>query len=128
MEMLKGHPYEGGKNWPKIVLSMRDEALGAKPLARGGAGGALENLNMKTELEVLEQRLCSAMRLWMQDLQFVWNPLVHGLPRPAQRVLRHLLRQRDHGQAPGLEQRSLRQELEAGRDTRDPIKRMANYV
>jgi peptide/nickel transport system substrate-binding protein/oligopeptide transport system substrate-binding protein len=28
MEMLKGTPYEGGKNWPKIVLSMRDEASG----------------------------------------------------------------------------------------------------
>jgi len=33
LDMLKGTPFEGGKNWPKITLSMRDEALGAKPLA-----------------------------------------------------------------------------------------------
>ena len=27
MAMLKGTPFEGGKNWPKITLTMRDEAL-----------------------------------------------------------------------------------------------------
>src|ERR671918_13022 len=37
------------------------------------------------------------------------DPLVHGLPGPAQRVLRHVLRQEDRGQAPGLGQRRLRQ-------------------
>jgi oligopeptide transport system substrate-binding protein len=25
MERLKGTPYEGGKNWPRVVISMRDE-------------------------------------------------------------------------------------------------------
>src|SRR5437867_2040695 len=29
MSMLKGTPFEGGKNWPKISLTMRDEALEA---------------------------------------------------------------------------------------------------
>ena len=37
------------------------------------------------------------------------DPLVHGLPGPAQRVLRHVLRQEDDGQAPGVGQRRLRQ-------------------
>src|SRR5499433_1071560 len=37
------------------------------------------------------------------------DPLVHGLSRPAQRVLRHLLRQEDDRQASGLGQRRLRQ-------------------
>src|SRR5207245_1852990 len=37
------------------------------------------------------------------------DPVVHGLSRPAQRVLRHLLRQEDDGQAAGLGQRGLRQ-------------------
>ena len=38
--MLKGTPFEGGKNWPKITLTMRDEALGLQAAGRGGAGGA----------------------------------------------------------------------------------------
>src|SRR5258706_1081510 len=33
MAQLKGTPFEGGKNWPKITLTMRDEGLGSKPLA-----------------------------------------------------------------------------------------------
>ena len=37
------------------------------------------------------------------------DPLVHGLPGPAQRVLRHLLRQEDHRPAAGVGQRRLRQ-------------------
>jgi peptide/nickel transport system substrate-binding protein/oligopeptide transport system substrate-binding protein len=33
MAMLKGTPFEGGRNWPKITLTMRDEGYGSKPLA-----------------------------------------------------------------------------------------------
>src|SRR5258708_33809143 len=33
LRALKGTPYEGGKNWPKITLTMREEGLGSKPLA-----------------------------------------------------------------------------------------------
>ena len=29
MALLRGTPYEGGRNWPKVVLSMRDEGFGA---------------------------------------------------------------------------------------------------
>src|SRR4029453_16967231 len=71
IEQLEGTPFEGGKNWPKITLSMRDEGLGAKPLAEAVQAVLLDSLNMKTELEVLEQRVFRE-RLWKQDLQFVW--------------------------------------------------------
>ena len=40
LEHLKGTPFEGGKNWPKITLTMRDEALGRQAPRRGRAGGA----------------------------------------------------------------------------------------
>ena len=33
MEMLKGTPYEGGKNWPKITLTHREEGDGPKNAA-----------------------------------------------------------------------------------------------
>ena len=55
LDMLKGTPFEGGKNWPRITLSMRDEGLGSKPLA--GVRPSLDSLNMKTELEVLGPRV-----------------------------------------------------------------------
>src|SRR5438093_2161778 len=55
MAMLKGTPFEGGRNWPRITLTMREEGLGSKPLAEAVQAVLLEHLNMKTELEVLEQ-------------------------------------------------------------------------
>src|SRR5438309_4562426 len=33
MAQLKGTPFEGGRNWPKITLTMREEGYGSKPLA-----------------------------------------------------------------------------------------------
>jgi hypothetical protein len=81
MSMLKGTPFEGGKNWPKITLTLRDEALGSKPLAEAVQAVLLENLNMKTELEVLEQRVFRE-RLWKQDLQFVWIRWFMDYPDP----------------------------------------------
>src|SRR5881296_3407466 len=57
MEELKGTPYERGRNWPKITLSMREQALGSKPLAEAVQAVLLEHLGMRTELEVLEPRV-----------------------------------------------------------------------
>ncbi|HEY7138895.1 MAG TPA: peptide ABC transporter substrate-binding protein, partial [Methylomirabilota bacterium] len=81
MAALKGTPYEGGKNWPKIVLSMRQEALQSQPMAEAVQAILLENLNMKTELEVLEQRVFRE-RLWKQDLQLVWIRWFMDYPDP----------------------------------------------
>src|SRR3989454_510457 len=71
LEQLKGTPFEGGKNWPKITLSMREEGLGSKPLAEAVQAVLLDSINMKTDLELLAQRVFRE-RLWKQDLQFVW--------------------------------------------------------
>src|SRR5262245_51927088 len=71
MESLKGTPYEGGKNWPKIVMSMRDEPYAAKPMAEGVQAMLQEVLNMPTELEVVEPRVFRE-RLWKHDLQLTW--------------------------------------------------------
>ena len=108
MAQLKGTPFEGGENWPKITLTMREEGLGSKPLAEAVQAVLLEHLNMKTDLEVLEQRVFRE-RLWKQESPVRVDPLVHGLSRSAQRVLRHVLRQEDDWQAPGVGQRRLRQ-------------------
>jgi oligopeptide transport system substrate-binding protein len=81
MESLKGTPYEGGKNWPKILISMRDEPYAAKPMAEGVQAMLREVLNMPTELEVLEPRVFRE-RLWKQDLQLIWIRWFMDYPDP----------------------------------------------
>jgi hypothetical protein len=125
--MLKGTPFEGGKNWPKITLSMRDEALGAKALAEAVQAVLLENLNMKTELEVLEPRVFRE-RLWKQDLQFVWIRWFMDYPDPHNEYFDTFYGKKPTGKRQAWTNEAFDKELEAGRDTRDAAKRMAHYA
>ena len=127
MATLKGTPFEGGKNWPKIVLSMRDEALGPKPLAEAVQAILLENLNMKTELEVLEQRVFRE-RLWKQDLQFVWIRWFMDYPDPHNEYFDTFYGKRTTGKRQAWGNDAFDKELEAGRDTRDAKKRLEHYA
>jgi ABC-type oligopeptide transport system substrate-binding subunit len=127
MAHLKGTPFEGGKNWPKITLSMRDEALGAKPLAEAVQAVLLESLNMKTELEVLEQRVFRD-RLWKQDLQFVWIRWFMDYPDPHNEYFDTFYGKKTTGRRQAWVNDAFDKELEAGRDTRDTAKRMAHYA
>src|SRR6267142_44995 len=127
MSMLKGTPFEGGKNWPKISLTMRDEALGSKPLAEAVQSVLLENLNMKTELEVLEQRVFRE-RLWKQDLQFVWIRWFMDYPDPHNEYFDTFYGKKTTGKRQAWSNEAFDKELEGGRDTRDTAKRMAHYA
>jgi ABC-type oligopeptide transport system substrate-binding subunit len=127
MEALKGTPYEGGKNWPKITLSMRDEGLGAKPLAEAVQAVLLENLNMKIDLEVLEPRVFRE-RLWKQDLQFVWIRWFMDYPDPHNEYFDTFYGKKTTGKRQAWTNEAFDKELEAGRDTRDAKKRMAHYA
>ncbi len=127
MALLKGTPYEGGKNWPKISLSMRDEALGSKPLAEAVQAVLLEHLNMKTDLEVLEPRVFRD-RLWKQDLQFVWIRWFMDYPDPHNEYFDTFYGKKTTGRRQAWVNEAFDKELEAGRDTRDPKTRMAHYA
>jgi ABC-type oligopeptide transport system substrate-binding subunit len=127
MSMLKGTPFEGGKNWPKITLSLRDEALGSKPLAEAVQSVLLENLNMKTELEVLEQRVFRE-RLWKQDLQFVWIRWFMDYPDPHNEYFDTFYGKKTTGKRQAWSNEAFDKELEVGRDTSDPKKRLAAYA
>jgi oligopeptide transport system substrate-binding protein len=127
LDMLKGTPFEGGKNWPKITLSMRDEALGAKPLAEAVQAVLLENLNMKTELEVLEPRVFRD-RLWKQDLQFVWIRWFMDYPDPHNEYFDTFYGKKTTGKRQAWVNDAFDKELEGGRDTRDQAKRLAHYA
>ena len=127
LAQLKGTPFEGGKNWPRITLSMRDEALGAKPLAEAVQAVLLENLNMKTELEVLEPRVFRE-RLWKQDLQFVWIRWFMDYPDPHNEYFDTFYGKKTTGKRQAWSNDAFDKELEAGRDTRDPKKRLVSYA
>ena len=127
MEQLKGTPFEGGRNWPKIALSMRDEALGSKPLAEAVQSTLLEHLNMKTELEVLEPRVFRD-RLWKQDLQFIWIRWFMDYPDPHNEYFDTFYGKKTTGRRQAWVNDAFDRELEAGRDTRDNKKRMAHYA
>jgi ABC-type oligopeptide transport system substrate-binding subunit len=124
---LKGTPFEGGKNWPRIVLSMRDEALGSKQLAEAVQSVLLESLNMKTELEVLEPRVFRE-RLWKQDLQFVWIRWFMDYPDPHNEYFDTFYGKKTTGRRQAWVNDAFDKELEAGRDTRDAKKRLQHYA
>jgi ABC-type oligopeptide transport system substrate-binding subunit len=127
MAMLKGTPYEGGKNWPKVVLSMRDEALQSKPMAEAVQAVLLENLNLKTELEVLEPRVFRE-RLWKQDLQLVWIRWFMDYPDPHNEYFDTFYSKRTTGKRQAWGNEAFDRELEQGRDTRDEKKRLGHYA
>ena len=127
MAMLKGTPFEGGKNWPKITLTMRDEALGSKPLAEAVQAVLLENLNMKTDLEVLEQRVFRE-RLWKHDLQFVWIRWFMDYPDPHNEYFDTFYGKKTTGKRQAWVNDAFDKELEAGRDTRDRRSAWVDYA
>ncbi|MET0488383.1 MAG: peptide ABC transporter substrate-binding protein [Candidatus Rokuibacteriota bacterium] len=127
MAMLKGTPYEGGRNWPKITLTMREEGLGSKPLAEAVQSVLLEHLNMKTELEILEQRVFRA-GLWKNDYQFVWIRWFMDYPDPHNEYFDTFYGKKTTGKRQAWVNDAFDKELEAGRDTRDVKKRLQHYA
>src|SRR5712664_4234030 len=112
--------------WSKITPSMREEGLGSKPLAEAVQAVLLDTLNMKTELEVLEQRVFRE-RLWKQDLQFVWIRWFMDYPDPHNEYFDTFYGKKTTGKRQAWVNDAFDKELEAGRDTRDPKKRLDNY-
>jgi oligopeptide transport system substrate-binding protein len=81
VDELRGTPYQGGRRWPKVVLTMREEGYGAKPMAEAIQAVLLEHLNMRSELEVLQPRVFRE-RLWKHDPQLVWIRWFMDYPDP----------------------------------------------
>jgi oligopeptide transport system substrate-binding protein len=126
MERLKGTPYEGGKNWPKIVISMRDEPYAAKPMAEGIQAMLREVLNMPTELEVLEPRVFRE-RLWKQDLQLIWIRWFMDYPDPHNEYFDTFYGKRTTGKRQAWANDTFDDLITKARGELDTVKRMALY-
>lgn len=81
MASLKGSKYEGGKNWPKITLTMREEGAPPKAMAEAIQAMLAQHLKMPINIEVLEQRVFRE-RLWKLDLQCVFIRWLADYPDP----------------------------------------------
>jgi ABC-type oligopeptide transport system substrate-binding subunit len=126
MESLKGTPYAGGKNWPKIVMSMRDEPYAAKPMAEGVQAMLSEVLKMPTELEVLEPRVFRE-RLWKQDLQLIWIRWFQDFPDPHNEYFDTFYGKRTTGKRQAWVNDAFDDLINKARGETDTAKRMALY-
>jgi len=126
MDSLKGTPYEGGKNWPKIVISMRDEPYAAKPMAEGVQAMLRDVLNMPTELEVLEPRVFRE-RLWKQDLQLIWIRWFMDYPDPHNEYFDTFYGKRTTGKRQAWANDAFDELITKARGETDTVKRLALY-
>ena len=73
MAELVGTPYEGGKNWPPITLTYRtgEEQIGSTQSVQAIQQMLQDNLNMKVDLEPLEQKAFRP-KMWDHKIQLTW--------------------------------------------------------
>jgi len=81
MEMLKGTPYEGGKNWPKITLTHREEGDGPKNVADTIIGMLKQNLGMQIDHVVGEPKE-TYERMYKGEIQLMWIRWYADYPDP----------------------------------------------
>lgn len=83
MDMLKGTPYEGGKNWPKVTITFRRDELAGVPAQVAQAIQAMlkDNLNMAVDLEGLEGRVFRG-RMWEHKIQLNYVRWYMDYPDP----------------------------------------------
>jgi len=83
MDQLRGTPYEGGKNWPKVTITFRRDELAGVPAQVAQAIQAMlkENLNLSIDLEGLEGRVFRG-RMWEHKIQLNYVRWYMDYPDP----------------------------------------------
>jgi len=81
MALLKGTPYEGGKNWPPITLTQREEGDAPKAAAEAIIQMLKEHLGMDIKHEIGEQREVYD-RAYKHELQLWWVRWYIDYPDP----------------------------------------------
>jgi oligopeptide transport system substrate-binding protein len=127
MEALKGSKYEGGKNWPKITLTMREEGPNPKAMAEAIQAMLAQHLKMNAELEILEQRVFRE-RLWKLDLQFIFIRWFADYPDPHNELYDTLYSRLAGGRRQAWSNAEFDALLEKGREELDWNKRFDIYM
>jgi len=128
LESLKGSKYEGGKNWPKITLTMRgDEGTNPKAIAEAIQAMLAQHLKMNMDLEILEQRVFRE-RLWKLDLQFIFIRWYADYPDPHNEYYDTLYSKLAGGRRQAWSNAQFDTLLEKGREELDWNKRLDFYI
>jgi ABC-type oligopeptide transport system substrate-binding subunit len=127
MEALKGSKYEGGKNWPKITLTMRQEGPNPKAMAEAIQAMLAQHLKMNAELEILEPRVFRE-RLWKLDLQFIFIRWFADYPDPHNEFYDTLYSKLAGGRRQAWSNAEFDTLLEKGREELDWQKRFDIYM
>jgi oligopeptide transport system substrate-binding protein len=81
MAALVGTKYEGGKNWPKITLTQRDEGDGPKAVGDTIIQMLKQNLGMQIDHEVGEPK-ATYSRMYNGEIQLMWIRWYADYPDP----------------------------------------------
>jgi oligopeptide transport system substrate-binding protein len=81
MDLLKGTPYEGGKNWPKITLTHRDEGDGPKAVGAALIQMLKQNLGMQID-QVIGEPKETYDRMYKGEIQLMWIRWYADYPDP----------------------------------------------
>jgi oligopeptide transport system substrate-binding protein len=127
LESLKGTKYEGGKNWPKVILTMREEGANPKAMAEAIQAMLAQHLKMNVELDVLEQRVFRE-RLWKLDLQFIFIRWFADYPDPHNEYYDTLYSRLAGGRRQAWSNAEFDTLLEKGREELDAHKRLEIYM
>ena len=128
MASLQGSKYEGGKNWPKITLTVRgDEGTNPKAMAEAIQAMLAQHLKMNVELDMLEQRVFRE-RLWKLDLQFIFIRWFADYPDPHNEYYDTLYAKLASGRRQAWSNAQFDALLEKGREELDGNKRLEIYM
>ncbi len=81
MDMLKGTKYEGGKNWPKITMTQRDEGDGPKAVGDAIIAMLQQNLGMQIDHVVGEPK-STYQEMYDGKIQLMWIRWYADYPDP----------------------------------------------
>ncbi|MFN8492973.1 MAG: peptide ABC transporter substrate-binding protein [Caldilineaceae bacterium] len=83
MDLLKGTPYEGGKNWPEVTITFRQDELAGIPglIVQAIQAMLKQNLNMDVKLEGLEGKVFR-QRMWDHKIQLNYVRWYMDYPDP----------------------------------------------
>lgn len=126
MALLKDTKYAGGKNWPKMTLTMAEEGQTAKAMAEAIQAMLGQHLHMSMELSILEPRVFRE-RLWKLDLQFIFIRWFADYPDPHNEYYDTLYSKLAGGRRQAWSNAQFDTLLEQGRAELDVSKRLEIY-
>lgn len=126
MAALEGTDFEGGQNWPEIVLSLREEQHNSQIMAEDIAAQLQENLNMEVQVNIMEPRTFRDA-LWNLELQFIFIRWFYDYPDPNNGYFDMFYSRRDTGRRQAWSNDQFDDLTIQGKEEPDPEKRLEIY-